>query len=174
MPRNSLTDLATGEPAIYDSAADVCVTWCCLSREYRVRPTFRTELRGGSCAEADAARRSPPLRLTRCGRRAAVTLGGLLSRLGRRASVSPPRQLLCGVGRRCAIEADVQYFLQYSPPLTLKPSEKPHHRSKQRLRLLIRFEHCHGQPSLRSRRLLMQCDGKSDFVRQTYATSPGL
>jgi len=37
-----------------------------------------------------------------CGRRAAVMLGGLLSRLGRRACGSPPRRLLCGVRRRRA------------------------------------------------------------------------
>jgi len=32
-----------------------------------------------------------------CGRRAAVTLGGFLRRLGRRASVSVGRQVLAGV-----------------------------------------------------------------------------
>jgi hypothetical protein len=40
-----------------------------------VRLTLRLHLRGrGLRAEADAARRSPPLRLMRCGRRAAVIL----------------------------------------------------------------------------------------------------
>jgi len=58
---------------------------------------FALSREGARVPEADAARRLPPLRLMRCGRRAAVTLGGLLSRLGRRASVSPPRRLLCGV-----------------------------------------------------------------------------
>src|ERR1051325_6353582 len=65
-----------------------------------VRLTLRTEPRGGPCAEADAARRLPPLRLTRCGRRAAVTLGGLPSRLGRRAYGSPPPPALGRGGRR--------------------------------------------------------------------------
>ena len=37
--------------------------------------TLRLKLCGrGPCAEADAARRLPPLRLMRCGRRAAVIL----------------------------------------------------------------------------------------------------
>jgi hypothetical protein len=76
--------------------------------------TLRTEPRGGSGAEADAARRLPPLRLMSCGRRAAVTLGGLLSRLGRRACGSPPRRLLCGVSRHL-IKTPVFQAIEPSP-----------------------------------------------------------
>ena len=50
-----------------------------LRRIWLVRTTLRTELRGGSGAEADAARRLAACNLARCGRRAAVTLGGFLA-----------------------------------------------------------------------------------------------
>src|ERR1051325_6322611 len=87
-----------------------------------VRLTLRTEPRGGSVSRSrrgtppaaiapDALRAGgrrdaprpprppprPPWPRRRGGRGPAVTLGGLLSRLGRRACGSPPRRLLCGV-----------------------------------------------------------------------------
>src|ERR1051325_5664933 len=102
-PESSTTspDSFTTSPNIHDDGELIVRFTALLFRAPRVACsvglTLRTELRGGSDAEADAARRLPPLRLMRCGRRAAVTLERLPSRLGRRANGSPPRQLLCGV-----------------------------------------------------------------------------
>ena len=68
-----------------------------LLRKRDVDLTLRAKLHGrGPRAEADAARRLPPLRLMRCGRRAAAQPCELTSRLGRRASAGPC-QLLRGV-----------------------------------------------------------------------------
>ena len=64
----------------------------------------------GPRAEADAARRLPPLRLMSCGRRAAVTLGGFRRRLGRRAEAGPCR-LLTRV-RLCRTAACADRFSQ--------------------------------------------------------------
>src|SRR6185436_1777599 len=66
-----------------------------------VRLMLRTELRGGL---EDRSRRGTPPAACNCGRRAAVTLGGFLSRLGRRANGLPPRQFLCGAYRRSLTE----------------------------------------------------------------------
>ena len=62
------------------------------------RPNGGSSVRSGrERIEVTFVRQNTVSSMREGGRRAAVFLVGLLSRLGRRANGSPPRQLLCGV-----------------------------------------------------------------------------